>query len=223
MTDTTQQRVNMVDSQVRPSDVTDRRIIRAMLELPREAFAPPGFHAMAYSDATLPVTEPGPGVAPRSLLAPRALAKLVQLAQIEADSVVLDVGCATGYSAALLAKLAGRVVALECDPALADRAERQLRALAIGNVEIVRGPLGEGAPAAAPFDVVLLDGAVPDVPQTLLEQLKDGGRLVGVVASGAYGRAGVWRRTGASFACRIVFDAAADPLPGFAREHGFVL
>ena len=222
MTDTTQQRINMVDSQVRPSDVTDRRIIKAMLELPREAFAPAALRAMAYMDGPLPVTAPGAAGPARRLLAPRTLAKLVQLAELEPDSAVLDVGCGTGYSTALLAKIAGRVVALEPDPGLAERAGKLLAELGLDNAKVVQGALAAGLPDDAPFDAILLNGAVPEVPQALLEQLKDGGRLLAVVAPGSYGRAFVWLRTGTSYASRAAFDAAADPLPGFAREAGFV-
>src|SRR5262245_30724342 len=111
MTDTSQQRINMVDSQVRPSDVTDRRIIKAMLEVPREAFVPADMHGLAYMDQALPVTKPGAAGTGRTLLAPRTLAKMLQLADIEPDCTVLDVGCATGYSTALLGRLAGKVVA----------------------------------------------------------------------------------------------------------------
>jgi protein-L-isoaspartate(D-aspartate) O-methyltransferase len=222
MTDTTQQRINMVDTQVRPSDVTDRRIIRAMLELPREAFAPPAFRSLAYMDEPLPVTEPGNGPL-RTLLAPRTLAKLVQLAEIEADHSVLDVGCGSGYSSALLARLAGKVAAIECDAGLAERATRQLQALGIENVDVLQGQLGDGIPAAAPFDAILLNGAVPEAPQALLDQLKDGGRLVAVIAARGFGQARVWRRSGNAFASRAAFDAAADPLPGFARQPGFAL
>jgi protein-L-isoaspartate(D-aspartate) O-methyltransferase len=177
---------------------------------------------MAYMDEPLPMTPPGAEGQARSLLAPRTLAKLIQLAEVEPDSRVLDVGCGSGYSTVLLAKLAGRVAGLECDPALADRAGAMLRELGLANAKVVQGPLAAGLPAEAPFDVILLGGAVPDTPQALLEQLKDGGRLVGILSPAGYGRAQVWRRTGRSFASRAAFDAAADALPGFAREPGFV-
>jgi protein-L-isoaspartate(D-aspartate) O-methyltransferase len=222
MTDATQQRINMVDSQVRPSDVTDRRIIKAMLEVPREAFAPAEMRALAYMDRALPVTKPGAAGAARALLAPRTLAKMLQLAGIEPDCTVLDVGCGTGYSTALLGRLAGKVVALEADPDLAEWARATLRKLDVAGVEVVQGPLAAGVPDEAPFDAILLNGAVPEVPQALLDQLKDGGRLVAIVAPGSYGRVQVWRRTGRSFGNVTAFDAAADPLPGFAREPGFV-
>ena len=223
MIDSKQQRINMVESQVRPSDVTDRRIIRAMLEVPREAFVPAALHALAYMDEAVPLVRPAAGRAPRALLAPRTFAKLVQLAEIEPGAVVLDVGCATGYSTAVLARLAKSVIAVEVDAALAARAAEALRQLRVSNAVVLRGPLEAGAPSHAPFDAILLQGAVAQVPDVLLDQLKDGGRLVGVIADGAFGRAHVWRRTAKTFDPRPAFDAGAEPLPGFARKAEFSL
>jgi protein-L-isoaspartate(D-aspartate) O-methyltransferase len=223
MTDSKQQRINMVESQVRPSDVTDRRIIRAMLEVPREAFVPGPLQALAYMDEAVPAVEPAAGRPERFLLAPRTFAKLVQLAEIGPGSIVLDVGCATGYSTAVLARLAKAVVAVEADAALAARATQTLRQLGANNALVVEGALEKGAPAHAPFDAILLNGAVSRVPAELLEQLKDGGRLVAVIADGAFGRAQVCQRTGKVFDARPVFDAGAERLPGFARQTDFVL
>lgn len=223
MTDSTEQRLNMVESQVRPSDVTDRRIIRAMLEVPREMFAPEPQRALAYMDEDLQVAAPGGGKDGRYLLAPRVLAKLVQLAEIDPDCTVLDVGCASGYSSAVLAKLAKRVVALECDGGLAERARRALQELHASHVEVVEGPLEAGVPAKGPYGAILLNGAVPAVPQGLLDQLADGGRLVAVVRNGHIGRARVWRKSGVVCDARSAFDAGAKPLPGFEVQKGFVL
>jgi protein-L-isoaspartate(D-aspartate) O-methyltransferase len=222
MIDSMQQRINMVESQVRPSDVTDRRIIRAMLEVPREAFVPAALQALAYMDEAVLATEADVGRPGRCLLAPRTFAKLVQLAEIGPDAVVLDVGCATGYSTAVLARLANAVVAVEVDAALVARATQTLRGLGIGNALAIEGALEKGAPSHAPFDAILLEGAVPRIPQELLEQLRDGGRLVAVIADGTFGRAQVWQRTGKLFDPRPAFDAGAQPLPGFARQAGFV-
>jgi protein-L-isoaspartate(D-aspartate) O-methyltransferase len=222
MTDSLQQRINMVESQVRPSDVTDRRIIRAMLEVPREAFVPASQEALAYMDEAVPASEATGAGPTRYLLAPRTFAKLVQLAEIGPDAVVLDVGCATGYSTAVLARLAKAVVAVEVDAALAARASQTLRQLGVGNATVMEGALEKGAASHAPFDAILLNGAVPGVPEDLLGQLRDGGRLVAVLADGAFGRAQVWRRTGNLFDPRPVFDAGAPPLPGFSRQAEFV-
>jgi protein-L-isoaspartate(D-aspartate) O-methyltransferase len=223
MIDFKQQRVTMVESQVRPSDVTDRRIVRAMLEVPREQFAPEGVRAIAYMDAALPITARGPGRQGRYLLPPRTLAKLLQVAEIAPDALVLDVGCASGYSTAVLAHLAKAVVALEADAALAAQAESALRELGILNAIVLRGPLAAGAPAHAPFDVIVLNGSVPQAPIHLLAQLKEYGRLVAVLAEGSFGGAQVWRRAGKGFDAVRVFDAGAKPLPGFARQAEFTL
>lgn len=223
MTDFKQQRLNMVESQVRPSDVTDRRIIRAMLEVPREAFVPKDMQTLAYRDEAVQVASPADGSVGRSLLAPRIFAKLVQLAEIEPAAVVLDLGCATGYSTAVLARLAKAVVAVELVAALAQRAAETLRLLHVSNAIVIEGALQNGAPAHAPFDAILLNGAVDSIPDTLLGQLKDGGRLAGVIADGAVGRAQIWQRRGTMFDARPIFDATAVPLPGFARQVAFSL
>jgi protein-L-isoaspartate(D-aspartate) O-methyltransferase len=222
MTDFTLQRINMVESQVRPSDVTDQRIVKAMLELPRERFVPPESASLAYMDDPVPVTARGGGAA-RFLLPPRTLAKLIQLAEVEPVCLVLDVGCATGYSAAVLARLAERVVGLESDGDLARRAAAALQELGVGNAQVVVGPLAAGAPGQdGRFDAILLNGAVPAVPQALLDQLADGGRLVAVLRQGPLCRAHVWRRSGDSVDRQPAFEAAAAPLPGFEAPAGFV-
>jgi protein-L-isoaspartate(D-aspartate) O-methyltransferase len=219
MTDSKQQRLNMVESQVRPSDVTDRRIIKAMLEVPREAFLPAELRSLAYIDDAVPVRR---GREARYLLPPRVFAKLVQLAELGAEAVVLDVGCATAYSTAVLARLAKRVVAVESDAELVGTAASILRELGVANAAVVSGPLGAGAPGQGPFSAILLNGAVQKVPQPLLDQLVEGGRLVAVVGQGGLGSAQVWQRAGKTFDTRAAFDAGAQPLPGFARETGFV-
>ena len=222
MIDSKQQRINMVESQVRPSDITDRRILRGMLEVPREAFVPSALRALAYMDGSVPVVDGGVQSA-RCMLAPRTFAKLAQLAEIAPDAVVLDVGCATGYSTAVLARLAKSVVAVEVDAALAARARETLQQLGVANALVLEGDLPKGAPLHAPFDAILLEGAVPSVPEELLAQLKDAGRLAAIVADGALGRAKVWRRTGKLFDARPDFDAGAPGLPGFSRRPEFVL
>jgi protein-L-isoaspartate(D-aspartate) O-methyltransferase len=221
MIDSTAQRINMVESQVRPSDVTDRRILRAMLDVPREAFVPEARRALAYMDAPVQVAPASGGGPARTLLAPRTFAKLVQLAEITPASIVLDVGCATGYSTAILARLAKAVVAVEVDAGLAAQARQTLSRQQASNAIVIEGSLAAGAPAHAPFDAILLNGAAEQVPDALLGQLKDGARLVGVLADGPAGRGQVWWRRGAGFDSRPVFDSGADPLPGFARQREF--
>ena len=221
MTDLALQRTNMVESQVRPSDITDRRIIRAMLSLPRELFVAPGAEAVAYMDQDVPVGSVG-GKPQRCLLAPRILAKLVQLADVNQTDRVLDVGCATGYATALLAQLAGTVVGLDSDAALVQVASGLLAELKLVNATIATGPLPEGRAEAAPFDVILLEGCVSEAPRALIGQLKPGGRLVAILADGTFGKAVIWRRAGEAADMREMFDAGGPQLPGFERKAAFV-
>lgn len=211
----------MVDGQVRTSDVTNLRLIAAMLEVPRERFLPEGQAALAYVDRDVPVGAAGEG-GPRRLIKPMVLAKLMQAAEIGEGDHVLDVGCATGYSSAVLARLAGSVVALEDDPVLARRAVETLQAMGTSKVTVVTGPLSAGWPAAAPYDVIFLNGATEVAPRTLLQQLKGGGRLVGVLGRAPNGRAMLYRASGADPSGRPIFDAAAPVLPGMARPETFV-
>lgn len=217
MNDFATQRTNMVDSQVRPSDVTDRRIVRAMLAVPREAFVPEQVKATAYMDEHLAL-----GQERRYMLAPRTFAKLVQLLAIGEDDAVLDVACATGYSTAVLATLARSVVGVEENAVLGQRARELLAGLGRQNATVRVGALTAGAPDEGPFDAILVNGCVADVPDALLDQLKDGGRLTAVRSDGGVGQATLWRRHGTSFDARPAFDAGAPLLPGFEKRPGFV-
>ncbi|WP_439541949.1 protein-L-isoaspartate O-methyltransferase family protein [Hyphomicrobium sp.] len=212
------QRTNMVESQVRPSDVTDRRIIRAMRDLPREIFVPERVRSLAYMDGSVPLGQPGAGT--RSLLAARVFAKLVQAAVIDTPDTVLDIGAGSGYSSAVLSRLAARVVALESDSGLAARARELLPAVGCTTVSVVEGDLAEGWESEGPYDAIVIEGAIEVVPDVLFDQLKDGGRLVAISGRGA-GRATVWRREGRSFGAAEVFDATGDVLPGFEKPPAF--
>jgi protein-L-isoaspartate(D-aspartate) O-methyltransferase len=216
MIDFAELRRNMVDSQVLPNDVTDRRVLRAMGEVPREVFVNEAQKPVAYIDDALKL---GGG---RLLLAPMTVARLVQLALIEPDHSVLEIGCGTGYVSAVLARLTGRVIALESDPGLAHRARQNLRDLGVGTVKVVEGPLEAGHPAGGPFDAVVVSGSLPEVPDRLIGQLKEGGRLVAIVGDAAPGRLTVFTRTGRVLSGQEVFDAALAPLPGFERRPAFV-
>ncbi|MEQ8825113.1 MAG: protein-L-isoaspartate O-methyltransferase [Filomicrobium sp.] len=222
MTDIANQRLNMVESQVRPSDVTDRRILRAMSEIPREAFVPESHKQMAYMDELIPLTKSEQGSEPRALLAPRTLAKLIQLAEVSASDVVLDVGCGSGYSAALLGKLAETVVALEKDASLAETATKALQELSLDNVAVVTGELPEGYSDEGPYDAIFVGGRVEEIPAGLLDQLKDGGRLVAISGPSMYARAVLWQRVGANFDEKEYFEAGAPILPGFAKAAEFI-
>jgi protein-L-isoaspartate(D-aspartate) O-methyltransferase len=207
--DYAQARRTMVDCQVRPADVTDLRIIAAMLEVPRELFAPAARRAIAYLDLDLPVGEG------RALLKPMVFAKLIQAAGITETDRVLDVGCASGYSSAVLAKLAANVVALEADAALARAASETLAQTGTANLSVASGPLDAGWPQGAPYDVIVVEGASEVVPDALLSQLRDGGRLVAVAGSGRMGKATIYRKAAGHATALPLFDAAAPLLPGF--------
>jgi protein-L-isoaspartate(D-aspartate) O-methyltransferase len=213
MTDFATARRHMVDGQVRTADVTDLRIIAALLEVPRERFMPPASVSLAYLDLDVPVS------ASRRLLKPMVLAKLIQAAEIGAADRVLDAGCATGYTAAVLARIAGQVVALEQDAGIAKAASEALSALP--NVGVANGPLTEGWSQGAPYDVIVLEGATEIVPHALCQQLKAGGRLVCVLGAGPGSKAMLYRRSGTEVGGRAIFDASAALLPGFAKTPVF--
>ena len=217
MTDFAAARRHMVDGQVRTADVTDLRLISAMQEVAREHFVPPAAAALAYSDLDVPVGDGA--LASRRLLKPMVFAKLIQAVDLTATDRVLDVGCATGYGTAVLARIAGQVVALEQDAGLAKTARATLASLP--NVSVVSGPLTEGWVQGAPYDVVVLEGATEVAPHALCRQLKDGGRLVCVLGSGPGSKAMLYRRSGDEVGGRPIFDASAAVLPGFVKAPVF--
>ena len=155
----------MVDGQVRTSDVTDLRLIAAMLDIPRERFVPPEMAELAYLDLDTPVVKPAPATPVRRMLKPMVLAKLIQAAEIGECDRVLDVGCTTGYASAVLARLAGSVVALEEDPALARLAAENLQSFGLGRTQSVAGPLVEGCAQRKPFDAIVINGAFESSPR----------------------------------------------------------
>jgi protein-L-isoaspartate(D-aspartate) O-methyltransferase len=207
-------RFNMVETQIRTANVTDPRILAAMNAVAREKFVPRAAVALAYADVPVAVAQG------RYLIDPRSLAKLIQLAQIEASDRVLDVGCATGYSSAVLARLSAEVVALEQDADLV-RAASELLANAVGKVEVVQGGLVEGVKGQAPFDVIFVNGAIEEVPETLLGQLAEGGRLVAVLKDGQ-SRAWLFLKENGRIGRRPDFDADVPVLAGFRKAMGFV-
>jgi protein-L-isoaspartate(D-aspartate) O-methyltransferase len=213
-------RQKMVDGQVRPSDVTDLRIIDAMLAVPREAFVPECQRALAYLDLDLDVSDGAS--AKRFLIKPVVTAKMLQAADIKGTDNVLVAGGATGYTAALAAKLAARVTATEIDPALAAKAREILGQLGLGNVTVGIAPAAEGYPANAPYDVIVLNGATEIPPDRLYRQLKEGGRLVGVSAMTQPPRATIVTRSQGDFGYRTLFDAVVPVLPGLERLPAFV-
>jgi protein-L-isoaspartate(D-aspartate) O-methyltransferase len=216
-------RQKMVDGQVRTNDVTDLRILDAMAELPREDFVPEDKRPLAYLDLDLDVSEGTGGAASRFLIKPMLMAKLLQAAEILETNNVLIVGAATGYAAAVTARLAGRVTATESDSALVARGRAALGKLGLdGKVTFRTAEPAAGDPASAPYDVIVLNGATEIVPNGLYGQLKEGGRLVGVFAMTRPARAMIVRRSHGEFGTRPLFDAAAPLLPGLERVPEFV-
>jgi protein-L-isoaspartate(D-aspartate) O-methyltransferase len=211
----------MVDGQVRTSDVTDPRIIATMLELPRERFVSGANAALAYLDLDVPVQQASGREEVRRLIKPMVLAKMVQAAAVKEADHVLDVGCATGYSSALLARLAQSVVALEEDTALAQAADANFKSVGTRNATVVTGPLTAGWQAKGPYDVIFVNGATEVVPHDLCAQLKDGGRLLAVLGR-PNGRAMVYRSVAGDVSGWPIFDATAPLLPGFAQPPAFV-
>jgi protein-L-isoaspartate(D-aspartate) O-methyltransferase len=219
MSDFSAARAKMVDSQLRTEDVTDYRILGAMAEVARERFVPDRLKALAYIDEDIPLRD---GAGARYLMEPAPLARLLQLAEISDTDSILDIGCGSGYAAAVLARLAATVVALDHDAELAAEAGRNMAELEIDNVRVVAGPLEGGYPDAAPYDVIVVEGAVEFVPDSLFAQLGDGGRLVAVVGYGRAAPATVYTKTEGDIGARVAFNAHIRPLPGFTKPKGFV-
>ena len=213
-------RQKMVDGQVRPNDVTDIRILDAMLAVPREAFVPQNQRALAYLDLDLDVGEGG--AARRFLIKPQVLAKMLQAAEIKDTDKVLVAGSAPGYAAAVVASLAGQVIATESDPAQVAKAKEVLAQLGLGNVTFRDSAAAEGDPANAPYDVIVLDGASEIKPEQLYGQLRNGGRLVGVFAITKPPRAMIVTHSHGDFGDRALFDASVPVLPGLERLPAFV-
>ena len=210
-------RVMMVDTQVRPSDVTKFPIIDAMLSVPRETFVPEDKREAAYVGENL-VLAPG-----RVVLEPRTLAKLLDALDLQPGELVLNIGCGLGYSAAVIARLAETVVAVEEDEALAADAQRILSEEGVDNAVVVTGKLTEGSAKCAPYDVITLEGGVEVIPEAILAQLKDGGRIGAVFMDGAVGTARIGYKVDGRMTWRSVFNAAAPVLPGFQKPRGFTL
>lgn len=217
MSDFTARRVMMVDTQVRPSDVTKFPIIDAMLTVPREDFVPAAKRETAYMGENLDL---GQG---RVLLEPRTLAKMLDVLAISNAELVLDVGCGMGYSAAVIAHMAEAVVAVEEDEAMAAEAQEALMNAGSDNVVVHMGPLADGAAAHGPYDVIVIEGGVTEVPQPVLDQLKDGGRIGALFMQGALGEVRVGYKRDGQVSWRMAFNAAAPILSGFEHESAFEL
>jgi protein-L-isoaspartate(D-aspartate) O-methyltransferase len=210
-------RAHMIESQLRPNKVTDARLLAAFSQIRRERFVPEHLRAVAYVDEDLPL---GRG---RYLIEPMVAARLLQTLAVVPTDTALVVGAGTGYEAALLGLLTRAVAALEEDAELARLARAALVDHRIASVKVVEGPLRDGCRASAPYDVILFGGAVPEVPQPIVAQLAEGGRLAAVVrAEGSVGRATLTMRTGGGIARRVIFDAATPLLPSLLPQPAFV-
>jgi protein-L-isoaspartate(D-aspartate) O-methyltransferase len=216
MPDYATQRANMVASQLRTTDVADPRIQAAMAAVPREEYVPQARRSAAYSDLPVEVAHG------RFLLDPRSFAKMLMLAEIRPTDSVLDVGCATGYSAVVLSKLARTVVALEQDAGLVQLASDLVPAAAAANTVVVQGSLADGFKSRAPYDVIVIEGGIERQPESLCSQLSEGGRLVAVIQNGNSGHAHLFVREKGHVGSRIGFDAVVPVLAGFHKTVGFV-
>jgi protein-L-isoaspartate(D-aspartate) O-methyltransferase len=216
MDESLSRREAMVNGQIRPNRVVDERVTEALLAVPREPFLPRALRGVAYLDEDIAVAEG------RYLMAPNAFARLLQAAEIGAEDVVLDIGCASGYSSAVIARLASAVVALEAEPELAARANENLARLEIDNIAVVEGPLEAGYPDQGPYDVIFLGGSVGRLPEALPEQLAEGGRLVVVERQAGIGRALRYGKYDGLVSALELFDAQVAALPGFEVRPGFV-
>ncbi len=215
MVDYTQRRVTMVDTQVRPSDVTKFPVLDAMLTIPRETFAPDSMRDVAYADGPIAL---GNG---RQLLDPRAIAKLLEALEPKPTDLVLELGASTGYTTALLAHMSEAVVAVEEDEDLARDAEAALNAQGVDNAALITGPLTEGSPKHGPYDAIAIFGGVQQVPEAVLDQLKESGHIAAIFMDGALGEARIGIKSSGRVTWRMAFNATAPVLPGFARAEQF--
>ncbi|MBU2992651.1 protein-L-isoaspartate O-methyltransferase [Octadecabacter sp. 1_MG-2023] len=215
MTDFQNRRTLMVDTQVRPSDVTKFPIIDALLDIPREEYVPDALRDAAYIGENIDLGEG------RVLLEPRTLAKILDAADVQKTDVVLDLGCGLGYSTAVLAHMAEFVVAVEDDEARAEEAQQNLSAHGVDNAAVFAGPLAQGAAKNGPYDLVLLQGSVEEIPDDLTSQIKEGGRIVAIFAEGALGVVRVGRKIDGVMNWRMAFNATAPVLSGFEKAAAF--
>lgn len=222
MIDYTQARATMVDCQIRPNNVTDFAVLEAFGFVPREEFVPARNRQLAYIDEDIAVHADTVGAFRRYIMEPMSMARLIELADIGKRDIVLDVGCANGYSTAVLSLLCSSVVALECDETLAEQASDILTKLNFDNAVVVTGALEKGFPSEGPYDVIFIGGAVDAVPDALYEQLKDNGRLVVVEGQGNSGWARRYVKDTNAIAGWSAFNCAVKPLPGFDVVPKFV-
>lgn len=216
MPDYIRERDAMVDSQIHPADVTDRRLLKALRTIPRETFVAKSKSAVAYADCEV---ETAPG---RWMMRPREFAMLVHAADIQPEELVLNIASGRGYAAAILSRMAETVVCVENDDALIAKSSDALAAAGCDNAVVMKGDPKKGATDQGPYDVIFVEGAVAAPPRAWFDQLKDGGRLAVVVRKGRVGKATIFTRSGESIGQRVEFDSTPHILPEFEPEAGFV-
>ena len=217
MIDFAKRREVMVDTQIRPSDVTKFPVLKAMMDVPREMFVPRDKRDIAYIGESV---ELGNG---RVVLDPRILAKLLDALDLSNDELVLDIGAGLGYSSALMAQLSEAVVAVEEDDGFIKEAEEALREINVDNVCVEQAALAAGAPEHGPYDVIVMQGAVETIPETVLSQLKEGGRIGCIVVEQGVGKAQIGYKRNGKISWRFAFNAGAPVLSGYERERAFAL
>lgn len=217
MSDFTARRVMMVDTQIRPSDVTKFPIIDAMLSVPRENFVPSERREAAYMDGNIVLSKD------RVVLEPRTLAKMLDALDLQNDELVLDIGSSYGYSAAVMARIAQAVVAVESDASLVNESQTTLSDAGSDNVIVHEGALEDGVSEHGPYDVIAIQGGIEELPSSIIDQLKDGGRVAALFMDGALGEMRIGHKIDGRLNWRLVFNASAPVLPGFARERVFAL
>ncbi|MCB1508116.1 MAG: protein-L-isoaspartate O-methyltransferase [Hyphomicrobiaceae bacterium] len=217
MTDFEAQRVKMVDGQIRTNSVTDHHLLSAFLATPRERFVPASLRHLAYTDQDILIG----GASGRALIEVMPLARLIQALELGKDDVVLDVACASGYSTAILGQVAGSVLGVDNDADLVARATEILAETGVDNAVVVEGDPKAGLVDEAPYDGILIGGAVDAVPEAILAQLKDGGRLATIVGRGGSARATLFVRDGDTVSSRFLFNCAVPMVPGFEKAPAF--
>lgn len=217
MTDFEARRRMMVDTQVRPADVTRFPIIDAMLSVPREMFVPAGMRETAYVGEHIPVARN------RVILEPRLLAKILDALDLTGADLVLDLGCAYGYSSAVIAHIAQAVIAVEDDEDMASEAPGLLSDAGADNVILEQGPLVDGAAEHGPYDVIIIEGGVETIPDALIDQLKEGGRMAAIFSDGTFGAVKIGHKHNGKVTWREMFNAGVPVLPGFEQTAAFSL
>ena len=215
-------RVKMVENQIRTTDVTSHSVLNAFLTVPRENFVPEKSKLLAYIDNDIEIAPAAAGKPARFLMEASPLAKLLQLGAITKQDKVLDVGCGTGYASAILSRLADKVIALDSDEDLAAKTKANVAALGYDNVTVVTGDLEKGNAGNGPYDVIFINGSIEQLPQGLLDQLSEDGRLITVIGYGHAARATVFMRERGAVSENVFFNASIKPLPGFAKAKEFV-